>query len=193
MKNDPIQYFFTLPCPDSLLWWLLIVCLFGCLITGGAIIQISTFVTDKNGKRLSLLKLQGLTSAPKLQHHLSPLPQKALHMIRKSLVIDYAFMPFLYLLMAGISCLLLRHAEHFDAGWKQVLYILCWLPFVTWLLDILENAFALSIISNCRNEFSNMNKSQVVLLSLSSVLKWLISLGWLLLMTVLLILYLVRM
>jgi hypothetical protein len=110
MKNDTAAYYFMVYCHDSLLWWLLLICLFNCLITGTALVQIGNFITDSDGKRLSLLKLQGTRSISKLNHYLSKFSTKALKMAYKSLILDYAFMPFLFLAMVSISCLVLRHA-----------------------------------------------------------------------------------
>ena len=127
----------------------------------------------------------------KMNNTLSNLSEKGFKMIRKSLLIDYAFMPFLYLLMSAISCLILRHSATFSAGWKHVLYFMCWLPFITWLLDVLENAFTLSVLSDYRNEEAKIKKSQFLMMSISSVLKWITGLGWLLFMISLLLCFLV--
>lgn len=189
MKNDPKPCSFNIYCPDSLLWWLLIICLMGAIITGSILYQISNFMTDKEGKPVSLIRLQLATNVQSVTRYLSNINIKGLNMVRKNLLVDFAFMPFLYLLMVSISCLSQRHLV--DGKWNDLISSLCIVPFAIWLVDVIENIFTLSVITDFIDENSSIKKGQTNMMFVSSAIKWVTGILWFLCMMSYLIAYLV--
>lgn len=154
---------FNIPgCTDQLLGALMFLLGCGLVLFSAVMKLLYPFLQDKDGKKVSVLKLEWPQKFTELEKMLDSLSPKAKDIIRWSLKLDFIWMAFLYLLMA---CL---------AGWvwrcsgtaKWLLAWSCWLPFITWLFDILENITTLSVLKD-------PEKTTARAMGTCSLLKWL--------------------
>lgn len=178
MDNDVVHYCLTLTSVSSLLWWLLITCILGMLIFGGALLETADFITDKKGMDVPFLKLHSINRPAEMKKFLDGISATSLNMLRKTLVWDYAFMPFFYLALVSITSLLLRHSSGFTNGWAQFLTLLRWLPLLGWLFDVMENSLSLSVLRNYTAGAKSIGSGSVSLMYAGSVLKWFTLVAW---------------
>lgn len=179
MDNDVVHYCLTLTSVSSLLWWLLITCILGILISGGALLEIADFITDKDGVDVSFLRLQTINRSNEMKTFLDGFSATGLKMLRKALILDYAFMPFFYIALFTITSLLLRHSSGFTSGWAHFLTVLRWIPLMSWLFDAMENSLSLSVLRNYIASPKSIGNGLVLMMYAGSVLKWFTLLGWL--------------
>jgi hypothetical protein len=178
MDKDVVYYCLTLTSVSSLLWWLLITCILGMLISGGALLEIADFITDKKGINVSFFKLQTINRPNEMKTFLDGFSATGIKMFKKALVWDYAFMPFFYIALFSITSLLLRHSSGFTNGWAQFLSVLQWIPLMSWLFDIIENALSLSVLRNYAASSKSIGNGLVSLMYTGFVLKWFTLVGW---------------
>lgn len=178
MENNDLQYCFNIYSPGSFLWWLTIICFLGALITGVGLNEINKFMVDINGAPVSMMRLQRTWSVLKINERFSKLTDQGFAVIHKHLVVDFFFMPFLYVLMSCIAIIILRNTTA-GTPWNQLLSYLSILPVIIWLLDVIENVKTLGVIKDYRSSVTNVSKTQLFIMSVSSLLKWITGALWL--------------
>jgi len=170
-------YFLAVTGADPVLGWMCFFLLSGTIFWGIMLRILSkgflgpATAQYPTGKPFSIFALQFPFSHSRLQQFLALLPPKALKPLLWSLKLDYLFMAFAYPFLACSAWYLLRNDQPsgFLAGYEAtVMQSLRWgtaLPFLAWLLDIVENL----LLSSALRRLSFF-KSRAILLA--NLLKW---------------------
>lgn len=191
MEKNHLQYCFDIYSIGSLLWWIAIICFLGALITAAGLRQINKFLVDKEGSPFSVMKLQRAFDILNVNSYLSKLSTQVFIVIRKHLVLDFFFMPFLYVLMWCITSIILRGAP-LNEQWNKFFTYLAILPFIIWIFDVVETGKTLRIIKDYKSDLTKVSKTQVVIMATSSGLKWLFGGLWLFCILAYLIVFIVE-
>ncbi len=133
-------------------------------------------VAIQEGKCIALIPLTIKYDSIKFKAILDSMPPASINLLKKWLRLDFLFMFFLYPAMIFLSnwlvhCSLVRN----EKIWCPFVAWCGWLALVTWVLDILENYFALQTIDNAVVDpgFCEIEKKlNVIPMRLSSALKW---------------------
>lgn len=149
---------------DGVLASVMFICFMGLVITSALMLPGYLFFQTKDGKRLSMIKLEFPQRYDKLQDTLLSTSQKAKDVVRFNLRMDFIFMPCLYILMYCLARLIWLHSGLNE--WQASLGWICFLPYANWLLDILENTMTFEVLSD-------PTKKNALFMFIFSTLKWL--------------------
>lgn len=173
--------------PSATFLFFLFLTLAGTLITGSIMKVLAGLIRRKDergmeksdplltGQKVNAIALTYKIKKDSFDNTLTSMHPKSVVLLKNWLRFDYVFMfflyPFLFLLCLGIS----QYAIAGTDSYQDVLDIAKWLAIITWVLDMLENYFALRSIKKSTD-------SNVLLMRLFSASKWTTALAYTLLM-----------
>lgn len=169
--NDAFNYTINIPGFSSLLLWLMLLCFLGCCVTLWPMLIMTQFFLRKDGSRFSILLFQLPLSISRFQSLVNDINGNTKDTVKMNLKLDYYFMPFAYLLLLFGGWFVLH--QQFVFGENDYYYFLL-TPLVAWIFDILENKIAYSSIKS-------VTKAKTRVLFVVALLKWLLIIGYLLL------------
>ena len=172
--NDVFSYTINIPDFSNLLLWLMLLCFLGCCVTLWPMLVMSKFFLRKDGSRFSILLFLLPLSVSKFQTLVDTITGRTKDTIRMNLKLDYFFMPFAYLLLLFGGWFTL-HRQQFSFA-NSDYYKLLFIPLVAWVFDIVENRIAYSCIKS-------VTTTKARILFVVSLLKWILIIGYLILIT----------
>ncbi|MBV4359291.1 hypothetical protein [Pinibacter aurantiacus] len=166
---EPIDYCIRIYCPDNLLLFAIFLSFLSAMAIGRMMLNASKFVMNKKGQRLSIIELEMPKTFARFTDTLANMTAKAKEAVRLNLILDFFFMPCLYLCMFFVATYV-KHRLAYNHSVNDVwICALSWvrlLPFLTWALDITENMFTLSLMRQ-------PNRRGVIWMKFFSIVKWL--------------------
>jgi hypothetical protein len=171
--NDAFTYTINIPDFSSLLLWLMLLCFLGCCITLWPMLVMSKFFLRKDGSHFSILLFQLPFSISRFQALIDNISGRTKDTVRMNLKLDYYFMPFAYLLLLFAGWYLL-HRHQFIFG-ESAYYKFLFAPLIAWIFDMLENRTAFTCIKS-------VTKAKARILFTVSLIKWILIIGYLLIL-----------
>lgn len=180
---------FTIPCPDHILWWLICICIIGVMISAAIMWQAGRFSLTRDGEQVSIQKLHLTRNADVLDTTLRRMSGASRKSLRSGLRGDFLFMPFFYTLLILVSLQL--YLGYRPNNREPVLQVLCYVPFLTWLMDLVENFCMLGLLSS-HAAGKKLSRPMVWIMAISSSVKWISGIGWLVMTISILLAWAVR-
>jgi hypothetical protein len=152
MNNDNFDYHIHIEHFSGLLLWLTVVCLLGAAITSLSMMTMSKFfLTDKNAatgrvQKFSIIDFELPYSFSRFKNLIDHISEKTKDTVRMNLRMDYCFMPFIYLFLFFGGWYIMQRHHLFALNPNN--YKILFLPFIAWLLDIVENRLAFACLAN---------------------------------------------
>ena len=140
--------------------------------------QAAHFTLTRDGIPVSQQRFHRVGNVEKAANILNSMSSSSRTSFRRGLKIDFGFAPFFYGLMICLSILIRRNAAD---EWNNILHILCWVPLAIWLCDVLEDSATLSLLNNFE-EKGEVSGVTTAIMAVSSWLKWIIGIAWLVIM-----------
>lgn len=172
MNKDIIDFNVLIQQPGQLALWLAALCALGFIITCSAMQQVSKFffykketkqlpATQNLYARFSVFNFQLPFNYSRFEEIIKNISDKTKEAVKRSLHIDYYFMPFAYLLLFFLSF-------YFYLGTNEAnrINIFLLLPFISWVMDIIENNIAAACLTR-------LTPLKARLLLIVSAVKWL--------------------
>jgi hypothetical protein len=153
---------------------------------GRMMLNASKFILNKKGQRLSVIELEMPKTFARFTDTLANMPAKAKEAVRLNLILDFFFMPCLYLCMFFVATYTrhrLTESHVVNDVWVNALSVVRLLPFLTLALDITENMFTLSLLRQ-------PSRKGVIWMKFFSIVKWLSGFLYVLYFIMLLVIYL---
>jgi hypothetical protein len=183
---EPIEYCVRIYCPDNLLLFAIFLSFLSAMAIGRMMLNASKFILNKKGQRLSIIELEMPKTFARFTDTLANMSAKAKEAVRLNLILDFFFMPCLYLCMFFVAIYTMHRLAqgHFvNDVWVNALSVVRLLPFLTWALDITENMFTLSLLRQ-------PSRKGVIWMKFFSIVKWLSGFLYVLYFIMLLVIYL---
>ena len=179
--NDSFDYHIHIEHFSSLLLWLTVVCMLGAIVTTVPMIIMSRFfLTEKDAvnkrvKRFSIIDFELPYSFSRFKKLIGNISANTKDTVRMSLRMDYYFMPFAYLFLffGGWYIMQRHHLFELNPNNSKIL----WMPFIAWMMDIVENKIAFACLDG-------LTKAKSWSLFAVSTVKWLLVFGYIVLLFV---------
>ncbi|MDI3321506.1 hypothetical protein [Pinibacter soli] len=185
---EPIDYSIRIYCPDNLLLFAIFLSFLSALAIGRMMLNASKFILNKKGQRLSIIELEMPKTFARFTDTLANMPAKAKEAVRLNLILDFFFMPCLYLCMFFVATYAkhrLAYNHSVNDVWINALSVVRLLPFLTWALDITENMFTLSLMRL-------PSRRGIIWMKFFSIVKWLSGFLYVLYFIMLLVIYVLK-